>query len=159
MFEFWEIASLTLGKSLRMRYCFRSETSFIKLSPALTMFDARTWKIQINCLWVDIWRKLFLVHALKNSRGLGTASSGSPVLIGDFPNRDLYSKYCRKNIQKRKSFALGVFLAFSKWILKIWRKCPQADSESWSPMETWPNPIYSIATVVRDAVIESNAYF
>ena len=42
IFEFWAIASLTLGKSLRMRYCFRSETNFIRLSPALTMFEART---------------------------------------------------------------------------------------------------------------------
>ncbi len=41
-FEFSAMASFTDGKSLRMRYCFRSETSFIKDSPARTMLEART---------------------------------------------------------------------------------------------------------------------
>lgn len=40
--EFCPMASLTDGKSFNIRYCFISETNFIKDSPALTMFAALT---------------------------------------------------------------------------------------------------------------------
>jgi hypothetical protein len=37
-----------LGKSLSMRYCFRSEVSLSRDSPALTMLEARTLKKQTS---------------------------------------------------------------------------------------------------------------